>query len=508
MYRDSCPLSILIFLLPVLSQETSGFIRFGKLRKLCLCFNARFLCYWAMVWAVGVMVIVPIVNYVTPLLNSGYNNKWTPDILYRLNMYWHGGIFLPWVIVLLSIVCVVIGLDSLKGVLGKFLRAFLFGLGFFAIPLAGIGGIFNVTDKFAYGIPHWLEYPGFAVLDLSSAVLIISMMLYPRISGKGYKGMGVPYYVLLLCIVGAFISAMLGYVAAFITVSGPSQPFVSNYINSTMYPVLGYYNSTSVITFTENVVGSHSHAMVVMLMAGIISLVAVVCGYERWNKREKIVSLVGFVIMSGAILATLWIYLASGIGNYQVPTFFESGPNGVAMDDMITGFVGLGSVFVLASLISSSRKGRGDNTPLIRDPLFVSVVIAWIMIYLIIPGNGFYMNFNETFYGGAGSAFDDAYTRFHQDFAMFLLPMLVTTFLVFEIFGISGSTRKRIGYLYISGQIIIFVFGEIYSMITLNPLALYGAGFGGALVVAGVLIGASHIGKGSVKMLSPSRENF
>ena len=244
--------------------------------------------------------------------------------------------------------------------------------------------------------------------------------------------------------------------------------------------------------------------MLPILMAGIVTLVAIICGYNGWDKREKAVSLAGFVIMFGAILVTMWVYLASGVGIYQVPTFFQSGPNGVAEDDVITGFVGLGALFVLVSLVSSSRKARGGSgRPLARDPLFVSVIIAWVMIYLIIPGNGFYINFNETFYSNAGSAFDEAYTRFHQDFAFFLLPMLVTTFLVFEMYSISGGTRKKVGYLYIAGQVIIFVFGEVYSLVNLNPLALYGAGFGGALVMAGVLIGAGHLYKSGLKLGSP-----
>lgn len=447
------------------------------------------------------MAIAPLVNYITPLLNSGYNNQWTPDILYRLNMYWHGGIFLSWVIALLAVVYVVIGLDSIRGVLGKILRAFLFGLGFFAVPIAGIGGIFNVTDKFAYGIPHWLEYPGFAVLDLSSVALIISLIVYPYFSGKRYRKMSLPFYLLLLCVIGAFIAAMLGYVAAYITVSGPAPPIVAHYINSTMYPVLGYYNSTAVITFAQNVVGSHSHAMLPILMAGIVVLVAIVCGYDSWSKKQKIVSSIGFLIMFGSIIATLWIYLISGIGNYQIPTLFASGPNGIAQDDMITGLVGLGALLVLIALLSSSRKAKGNNDSVrVKDPLFVSVIIAWILIYIVIPVNGFYMNFNETFYSGTGSAFDDAYTRFHQDFAFFLLPILVTTFLIFEMFGMSGTTRKRVGYLYISGEIIIFIFGEIYSMITLNPFALYGAGFGGALIAIGALVGARYLNKTGLKI--------
>jgi len=144
--------------------------------------------------------------------------------------------------------------------------------------------------------------------------------------------------------------------------------------------------------------------------------------------------------------------------------------------------------------------GRNGHT--IKDPLFASVVTAWIIIYLIIPVTGFYINFNETFYSDTGSTFTESFTRFHQDVAMFLLSILVTTFLVFEIFGMSGISRKRVGYLYISGTSMIFIFGESYSMITLNQFALYGAGFGGVLIAVGALIGARYLYKTRLKIIS------
>lgn len=125
-----------------------------------------------------------------------------------------------------------------------------------------------------------LEYPSFAVFDLASVMLIIALIVYPRLSGKGYSKRSLPFYVLLLYVIRAFIAVMLGYVATYITVSWPSQPFISNYINSTMYPVLGKYDSNAVITFTQNVVGSHSHAMVPILMASIVVLIAIVCRHD------------------------------------------------------------------------------------------------------------------------------------------------------------------------------------------------------------------------------------
>lgn len=464
--------------------------------------NAKFVFWWTLAWAVVIMALSPIVNDVTPFLNSAYNNQWTPDFFYRLLLYWHGGVFLPWVVVLVTLAYLVLGFDKQKELPARALRAFLFWAALAAVPLAGIGGIFNVTDSFAFGIPHWMESTGFAFLDLIAIALIVTMIVYPYVSGKGYDKVGLPFYVILLSVVGAFIAAFIGYVGAYITIAGPSPAVFANYINSTMYPVLGYYNSTAVVTFTENALTSHSHTMLPMLMAGVVALVALVYGYQGWPNRQKYVAAFGFIIMAYAIVATVWIYLVSGVGNYSTPSLLTSGPggiNGVAEDDLITGLVGLGAFFVLIALLMHAINAKTqDGRSLIRDPLFLSVIAAWIIIYLVIPVTGYYIEFNQNFYSAAGAGFDAAFTRFHNDFAFFLLPALVTTVLVFENFGMQGKARKWTGYLYLSGMIIAFVFGEVYAMATLDPVELYAAAFGGFLMGLGVILGMNYLRKSYV----------
>ncbi len=459
--------------------------------------NIRFVFWWSIAWSIVIMALSPIANYVTPFLNPAYNNQWSPDFFYRLILYWHGGIFLPWVVTLAALAYMTLGLDKIKGIPAKSLRMLLLAGALLAVPLAGIGAIFNVTDSFALGIPHWMESTGFAFLDLIAIALIITMIVYPDASGKGYDKVGAPYYVILLSVIGAFVAALMGYVGAYITISGPSPAPVANYVNSTMYPVLGYYNSSAVVTFTENVLTSHSHTMLPMLMAGVVALVAMVYGYQSWPSRERLVAAFGFIIMSYAIIATVWIYWVSGVGNYSTPSLLTSGPggiNGVAEDDLITGLVGLGALFVLIALLMHAAKGEThEGRPLIKDPLFLSIITAWIVIYLVIPVTGYYIEFHQDFYSAAGAGFDAAFTRFHNDFAFFLLPALVTTVLIFETFGLRGRTRRAIGYLYLTGEIIVFVFGETYSMVTLSPYELYAAAFGGVLIGLGVILGVNYL---------------
>ena len=456
----------------------------------------------------GTFALAPLVNYLTPFLDSSYANAWTPDVYWRLVMYWHGAIFIPWVTVLAVLVTTKFGLDRMGGTPGRLIRESVFIGGFFAIPIAGVAGIFDVYDQFAMGIPLWSQIFAFLIADEMAIALVVAMIAFPRRHG-GFMKAGLPYYTIFTGVVGALTAAVMGHVGGWITWFGPSPAVVNQYINSTMYPVLGFSNSTSVVTFTEDVVGSHSHLMLIALMAGVVALVAIAFGYyESWGKNSKRVANFGFAWMIAFLLAALWVYVLSGVGNYQVPSFFVNGANGVAGDDLATGMVGLGAAFVLAGLLAHSRGSlTQEGRPLYRDPIFLSVVVAWFTIYLVIPITGFYINFNENFYQFAGISFDDVFNRFHQDFGFYLLPSLVTLLVAIQTFGVTARARKYVGYLAVSGILMAFSFGEIYTLTasayttpyvgqvyTVLPMAdlfLDLAIFGGALIALGCVLAAT-----------------
>ncbi len=444
------------------------------------------------------MAFAPVVNYLTPFLNPSYANQWTPDIYWRLVMYWHGGIFIPWIMVLAVLVCMTFKLDDMPGASGKLIKESIFIGGFVAVPMAGIAGLFDVYDHFALGIPLWTQILAFILADEIAIALIIAMVNLPRISGRGYARMGLPYYTILLGVAGAGFAVVMGHMGGWISWFGPSPPLFNQYINATMYPVLNYYNDTAIVTFTQNAVGGHSHLMLASLMAGVVGLVGSSFGYyDKWSKGERAVARFGFLVMIFALLTAIWVYVVSGVGNFAIPSFFVSGPdgvNGVAGDDMVTGVVGLGAVFVLIGLVMYARKNStAEGKPLLKDPLTLSLVIAWIFIYLVIPVTGFYINFNEAYFKGTGLNFDEAFSRFHQDFGFFLLPTLVTFVLALNRFGISGRIRRSIGYLLLAGEVLAFVFGELYSLVTTTSIALYLGVFGGVLIGAGILLGARYL---------------
>ncbi|MCL4344630.1 MAG: hypothetical protein JRM84_07160 [Nitrososphaerota archaeon] len=457
--------------------------------------SCKFMLIWTFSWAVALTAIIPVINYVTPLLNPSYNNVYTPDVFWRLVLYWHGAIFIPLITSLAVLMCSIFGLYDIKGWPGALIRDSVFIGGVVAVPLAGIAGIFDVYDRFAFGLPLWSQIAAFLIGDEMAVALIVAFLSKVgksnRLNSAVSAFMGFAVFLTL-------ISAFMGHIAGWITWFGPWPSFASSYINQTMYPVLGFYNTTSVATFTENVVTSHSHLMLPVIMAGIVVMVAAVYGFgSSWKGIEKRLTVAGIAIMALAMLTAAVIYIISGVGNYVIPTLFSSGPNGVnglAMDDLITGIIGLGALFVFAALVINRRKN------LVSDPLFLSLIVGWLLIYLTIPVTGYWIEFHEAFYGAAGALpgaagalFDAAYTRFHQDFAFFLLPSLVTAIMAFEIYGISGRNRTIVGYLFLSGEIIAFVFGELYSLIFLSLPFIVGAAFGLALIMAGVVIGIIYL---------------
>jgi len=463
--------------------------------------STKLILWWSIAWAIGSFALAPLVNYVTPFLNPAYVNQWTPDIYWRLVLYWHGAIFIPWITVLAVLVSTRFRLDQMSGISGRLVRESVFIGGFFAVPIAAVAGIFDVYDTFLFGIPLWTQIFAFLIGDEMAIALVLAMVFYPRRSGMGYRAAGMPYYTVSTGVFGALVAALMGHMGGWITWFGPSPGVFNQYINSTMYPVLGYSNSTSVITFTEDVVGSHSHLMLVALMAGVVALVAVFFGYYEWGRKPKLIADFGFAWMMVSLLGALLIYVVSGVGNYQIPSFFVNGANGVAGDDLTTGMVGLGAVFVLAGLVAHSRGAlTKEGTPLFRDPLFITVVVSWVTIYLVIPVTGFYINFNENFYKTAGINFDLVFTRFHQDFGFFVLPALVTVVLALEYFGLPVRVRRYMGYLMTSGVLLGFVFGESYALGgagtspppnvgQISTLFQPGAVLLGVAVFGGVLIG-------------------
>ena len=173
----------------------------------------------------------------------------------------------------------------------------------------------------------------------------------------------------------------------------------------------------------------------------------------------------------------------------------RAGPAGGPGSPLGGGVGGRGAAFVLAGLLAHSRGSvTADGRALYRDPLFISVIVAWVTIYLVIPVTGFYINFNENFYQFAGFNFDEAFNRFHQDFGFYLLPSLVTLLVALHTFGVTGRVRRYVGYLSVAGTLMAFAFGESYTLSALNYTTPYVGQVYTALPLANLFFDLAFLG--------------
>ena len=145
--------------------------------------DPKLIIWWSIAWAIAVMALAPIVNFITPFLNPSYANQWTPDLYWRLVLYWHGGIFIPWVTVMAALVCLMFGLKDATGWSGHLVRNSVFLGAYFAVPIGGIAGILDVYDHFALGAPLWIQIWAFLIADEMAIALLLAMTFYPRAHG-------------------------------------------------------------------------------------------------------------------------------------------------------------------------------------------------------------------------------------------------------------------------------------------------------------------------------------
>ena len=125
------------------------------------------------------------------------------------------------------------------------------------------------------------------------------------------------------------------------------------------------------------------------------------------------------------------MYVVMALANWSPPTMFESGPNGIASDDIVTGILVMGGgVLVLVAFLL----GR----TLIRRPTRLAAAWAWVLSFATVVVAGYAIEMNEAFFGAgdpstAGAANDAIFTWLHQDIGLFLLPAIVLVMLAAEL---------------------------------------------------------------------------
>ncbi len=205
-----------------------------------------------------------------------------------------------------------------------------------------------------------------------------------------------------------------------------------------------------------NIVTAHSHGMLPSFMAGIVLVAAEAFGYSKMVGVRAQVARVGVGVMLAGIALYSGIYTVSALGTFAIPAWFPygaGGANGIAMDDSMTGLVGVGALMLAGAMLPELRgifvrTVEGTGRALKRlNPARVGVYLSYLTAAAVMFFYGYYIELNEVQYGfgqsGARMMGDQVFTRSHLLFVFGSLPIIAVFLLATEIAS-SASARGLI----------------------------------------------------------------
>lgn len=393
-------------------------------------------------------------------------------------IFWHvlylHGMQIGLVGLLALLTCGVLGLRSLHT------RMWIVGGVLFATIVTAVGGIWDRQIPGAE-VPMWVQILGFFALDEILFVLLIGMISERR-SGNP-RARSLPYAASFLATISMLVAALMGHLAGWIMEFGNAPSFLGSYAAG-----LG----EKLDDFTANLVGSHSHEMVVGVMALTASIAAAQFGYERLAGRARRAVQVGLAMVGAGALAMTVMYVAMAFTSWAPPTLFTSadGTNGIAGDDIVTGvFVMTGGLVALLSVVLGNARFR----TLPSHPVRLASAWSWLLSFATVVVAGYAIELDETYFGAgdpkaAGAANDSVFTWLHQDIGLFLFPALVLMMLAVERL-VASRHRGYIGWATVVGTTITFLGGLVFVFV--DP-ALHGPGYDvatiGLLVIGSALL--------------------
>jgi len=206
-----------------------------------------------------------------------------------------------------------------------------------------------------------------------------------------------------------------------------------------------------------NIITSHSHGMLPSFMGAIVFLAAEAFGYSRLAGARKQAARAGVGIMLGGIALYSGIYTVSAVGTFVIPAWFPSGPggvNGIAMDDTMTGLVGVGALIIAAVMLPELRGSFRKAADVVKErfnPVRAGVYMTYLMAAVVMFLYGFWIEMNESKFGfatlpAARAVGDQVFTRTHLLLVFGSLPIIAVFLLAAELLGDTsgmGATLKR-----------------------------------------------------------------
>ena len=389
------------------------------------------------------------------------------DIDYWHVMYLHG-LLVGMVGLLALLTCGVLQLRSMHT------RMWIVGGVLFMTVLTAVGGIFDRQIPGAE-VAMWVQILGFFALDEICIVLLLGMFAEWR--GRAPNARSLPFVAAFLGAGSMFAAAIMGHLAGWILEFGNFPGIIGSYAAAV---------GDKVDDFEDNLVGSHSHEMVVAVMAVTVSIAVVQFGYASLQEWPRRIAQAGLALVAiGAVVMTV-MYVVMAFTSWAPPTLFQSadGTNGIAGDDIVTGiFVMLGGLTTLAAVLLGGPRVRA----LASAPVRLATLWSWALLFATVVIAGYAIELNTSYYGAGdpkapGAANDAVYTWLHQDLGLFLMPALVLTMLVVARFVVPRY-QGVIGWATMAGTTITFLGGMIFVFV--NP-ALHGPGYD--VSAAGLLV--------------------
>ncbi len=346
------------------------------------------------------------------------------------------------------------------------------GLGVVAATLLStIGGIFDrhIPGPAGDQVAMWTQILGFFTLD--EMLIVLAWGFWKDWRARTGQSRRLSFLVAWTATLSMLIAAIMGHLAGWILDYGDTPPAIGSFAR---------FEGESLSTLNANLIGSHSHDMVVAFM--VLAIAASVAFYAERVPRVGFIGLrragLGMALV-GTVIFTV-VYVAAGFTSWTIPTLFANGPNGLASDDLVTGFAMIGGLIALAGA-ALSRATRPAATVL-------AATWIWALSIGLVVATGYWIEFHEAHFGAGsasarGAASDAIFTWFHQDIGLFLFPFMTVVMLatgrfvlpryhgIIALTSVAGSTAA-----YAGGMVYLFadqaIHGPGYILSTAGLLAI------------------------------------
>lgn len=242
-----------------------------------------------------------------------------------------------------------------------------------------------------------------------------------------YSGFGAGYWLTVVSVASASVAMVIGFINLWVRAFGPS--IFGGYMGWLGLDAKGFQDAT---------LDPHSHMVALAIVGMIVAVAMVRFGVLNGEStfRRSLARWGAWIALIGVVLTTL-VLGAVAFLNYEPPTLFTSGPdgiNGMAGDDLIMTIVFIGAMVVAAAMLSNRQTWRNG--------LRLTIVGTWVATVAITVLEGFYIELNQVAFTGSQAAGDAAFSAAHPMTGIFLMIVLSLALLLVDFYGISGRARQ------------------------------------------------------------------